>query len=149
MEIEKFYIIGIEIRTTNQNGQSGQDIVELWQRFFSEKVLDKIPNKLDSSIYSVYTEYEGDHTKPYTAILGCKVANLAEIPIGMVGKTILGGKFAKFTAKGNLNQGVVFSEWLKIWNMQLDRTYTADFELYDKKAQNPEDAEVDIYIAIR
>jgi predicted transcriptional regulator YdeE len=67
----------------------------------------------------------------------------------MIGKTILGGKFAKFTAKGNLNQGIVFSEWSKIWSMELDRKYTADFELYGEKAQNRENAEVDIFIALR
>lgn len=149
MEIESFYIIGISVRTTNQNGQSSQDIVKLWQQFFSEDVLDKIPNKLDSTIYSAYTDYEGDYMMPYTTILGCKVANLNEVPKGMVGRKISGGKFANFTAKGDLNQGVVFSEWSKIWNMKLDRKYSADFEVYGKKAQNPENAEVDIFIALR
>lgn len=149
MEIEDFYIIGISVRTTNQNGQSGKDIMNLWNRFFAENVLDKVPKKLDSrAFYSVYTDYEGDYTKPYTAILGCKVAHLNAIPEGMVGKTIPGGQFKKFTAKGNLGEGIVFSEWSKIWNLQLDRKYSADFEVYGEKAQNPENAEVDIFIAL-
>ena len=33
--------------------------------------------------------------------------------------------------------------------MDLDRSYTADFEIYDEKAQNPENAEVDIFIAVK
>lgn len=149
MEIESFFIIGIEVRTTNQNGQAGNDIPKLWERFFNEGILNKIPNKVNSSIYSVYTDYEEDYTKPYTTILGCRVENLNEIPEGMIGKIISGGKFTKFTAKGNLNEGVVFSEWLKIWSMPLNRKYTADFELYGEKAQNPLNAEVDIFIALR
>jgi len=34
-------IIGISVRTTNQNGQAMQDIGNLWQRFFSEHRLPK------------------------------------------------------------------------------------------------------------
>ncbi|MFT4644864.1 MAG: putative transcriptional regulator YdeE [Planctomycetota bacterium] len=33
--------------------------------------------------------------------------------------------------------------------MDLDRTYTADFEIYGEKVQNPQDAEVDIMIAVK
>jgi len=148
MEFSKFDIIGISIRTTNENGQAGNDIPKLWQKFFSENILEKIPNKLDSSIYSVYTEYESDFTKPYTTVLGCKVANLNTIPEGMIGITVPNGKFTKFTAKGDLNKGVVFLEWLKIWDSKFNRKYTADFEVYGEKAQNPQDAEVDIFIAV-
>ncbi len=148
MELSKFDIIGISMRTTNENGQSSHDIPELWKKFFAENVLEKIPNKLDSNIYSVYTDYESDFTKPYTVILGCKVANLDTIPEGMIGKTILGGKFSVFTAKGDLTKGAVASEWLKIWNTKLERAYTADFDVYGAKAQNPKDAVVEIFVAI-
>lgn len=147
MELSKFDIIGISMRTTNENGQSSKDIPELWKKFFAENVFAKIPNKLDFNVYSVYTDYESDFTKPYTVILACKVANLDTIPEGMVGKTIPGGKFTVFTAKGDLAKGAVVSEWLKIWNMKLERKYTADFEVYGAKAQNPENAEVDIFVA--
>jgi len=149
MQLESFHIIGIAVRTTNQNGQAAHDIGKLWQRFFSENILDQIPNKIDSTLYSVYTDYESDYTKPYTTILGCKVSSLKEIPEGMVGKTIPAGKFTKFIAKGNLMQGAVYSEWVKIWNAPLDRKYSADFEVYGEKSQNPEHAEVDIFIALR
>jgi len=115
----------------------------------SEGVLEKIPNKLDNTIYCIYTEYEKDHTKPYTTILGCKVSTLNTIPNGMVGKTFEGGNYAKRIAKGNILQGMVFNEWTKIWNSDLDRTFTADFEVYGEKAQNPENAEVDIFVAVK
>ena len=148
MDFSQFDFIGISVRTTNEKGKMGHDIPKLWQQFFSENILEKIPNKLENSIYSVYTEYESDFTKPYTVVLGCKVANLDKIPEGMVGITVPGGRFTKFTAKGDLHKGVVFSEWLKIWNTNLNRKYTADFEVYGEKALNPQDAEVDIFIAV-
>ncbi len=71
--IETFTVIGIAVRTTNKNGQSAKDIGALWNKFMSEDILSQIPNKIDNTIYSIYTEYEGDYTQPYTTILGCKV----------------------------------------------------------------------------
>jgi len=115
----------------------------------SEGIAEKIPNKIDSSIYCIYTEYEKDHTKPYTTILGCKVSGLNDIPDGMTGKTFAEGNYTRHIAKGNILQGMVFTEWTKIWNSDLPRTFIADFEVYGEKAQDPEDAEVDIFVAIK
>lgn len=148
MDIQKFNIIGVSIRTTNENEQSGKDIPALWDKFISEGIAEKIPNKINHSIYSVYTDYEKDHTKPYTTILGCAVESLDFIPDEMVGITIETGSYEKFIAKGNLNDGIVINEWIKIWNSDLDRSFTSDFEIYGDKAQNSENAEVDIFIAI-
>ena len=149
MDIQKFSIIGISVRTTNENGQSGEDIPALWNKFMTEGIAEKIPNKIDNALYCVYTEYEKDHTKPYTTILGCLVSSLDFIPAEMTGKTIEKAPYEKFTAKGNLQENIVFNEWLKIWNSDLDRSFTSDFEIYGEKAQNPETAEVDIFIAIK
>jgi predicted transcriptional regulator YdeE len=146
---EKFSVIGISVRTTNENGQAGQDIPALWHKFMTEGIAEKIPNKSDNAIYCIYTEYEKDHTKPYTTILGCKVDSLDSVPNGMVGKTFDAANYSKHIAKGSLLQGIVFNEWTKIWNSDLNRTFTADFEVYGVKAQNPENAEVDIFIAIK
>jgi predicted transcriptional regulator YdeE len=147
--IQKFSVIGISVRTTNENGQASQDIPALWNKFMTEGVAEQIPNKVDNSIYCIYTEYEKDHTKPYTTILGCIVENLDTIPNGMVGKAFDEATYTKHIAKGNILQGMVFGEWTKIWNSDLDRTFTADFEVYGEKAQNPENAEVDIFVAVK
>ncbi len=148
-KLEAFKIIGITVRTTNENGRAGTDIVALWNKFMSESIIEKIPNKIDATVYSIYTEYEGDHTKPYTTMLGCKVFDINEVPKGMVAMEFNAGNYTKFTAKGDLTQAVVFNKWTEIWEMDLDRAYTADFEVYDEKSQNPTNAEVAIYIAIK
>ncbi len=147
--VQKFHIIGISVRTTNENGQATQDIPALWNRFMTEEIAKQIPNKIDNSVYCIYTEYEKDYTKPYTTILGCKAENLDTIPNGMVGKTIKEATYTKYTAKGNILQGLVFNEWTKIWNSDLDRAYTADFEVYDERIQNPVNAEIDIFVAVK
>lgn len=147
-KIEKFNVIGISVRTTNENGQASIDIPALWNRFMTEGIANQIPNKLNDSIYCMYTDYELDHTKPYTTILGCLVENLETIPDGMIGKTIENGIYSKRVAKGNILEGMVFNEWIAIWNSDINRSYTADFEIYGEKAQNPENAEVEIYLAV-
>lgn len=148
-KIEPFKVIGISVRTTNENGQAAQDIGQLWARFISENSMEKIPNKINHDIYSIYTNYESDHTEAYDTILGCKVTSLDEIPEGMVGQSFDGGTFAQFLSKGDATKGAVYNSWVAIWNTDLDRLYTADFEIYGEKAKDPSNAEVDIFVAIK
>lgn len=147
--IKVFHVIGIAVRTTNENNKAAQDIGALWTKFMSENIAKQIPGKISHTIYSIYTEYEKDHTKPYTTILGCRVENIEHIPDGMVGITIAEGQYAHFLAKGNLMQGAVYQAWENIWQSDIDRAFTTDFEVYGEKAQNPEAAEVDIFIALK
>lgn len=149
VKIETFKIIGISARTTNENGHAAKEIAELWGKFMDEKVLDTIPNKIDNTIYSIYTDYESDQTKPYTAILGCKVENLNDIPNGMIGKSFDGGNYVKLSAQGDLMKGLIVNQWTEIWKMDLDRLFTADFEVFGEKAQNPTNAEIDFLIAVK
>lgn len=148
-ELDTFDVIGISVRTSNEAGRAAIDIPALWQRFMAEGIADKIPNKTDTSLYCIYTDYEKDHTRPYTTVLGCRVTRTDEVPHGMVHTRLGGGSYAKRLAKGNLMQGVVFNAWTEIWNSDLQRRYSADFEVYGEKAQNPEDAEVEIFVAVR
>lgn len=149
VKIEPFKVIGISVRTTNENNQAAKEIAHLWGKFISENVLGAIPNKIDNTIYSIYTEYENDHTKPYTTILGCKVSNLHSILDGMIGKSFDGGNYVKLSAKGDLMKGLIVNKWTEIWNMNLERAFTADFEIFGEKAQNPNDAEIDFFIAVK
>jgi len=146
---QAFHIIGISIRTTNENAQASTDIPALWNTFFAEGIFAKIPNKINSNLHCVYTDYEKDHTAPYTTLLGCEVENLNEIPDGLIGKTFPQANYELFTAKGNLMQGAVYNEWIKIWNTDIPRTFIADFEVYDQRSHNPENAEVEIFIGIQ
>lgn len=148
IEVKPFYIIGITVRTSNMNNQAANDIPLLWQRFINENTIEQIPSKLSNEIISMYTEYEGDHTLPYTTLLGCKVSSLAQIPRGMTGIAVEGGTYLKFTAKGDLTKGVVIQKWVEIWNQDLARKFTHDYEVYGDKASNASDAEVDIFIAV-
>ena len=147
---EAFYVIGISVRTTNEAGQAKLEIPALWAKFFAENVKAKIPNKIeeDKNLYCIYTDYEKDFTKPYTAFLGCKVAHLKDMPDGLSGKTIKDGDFACFNVTGDLSAGIVYDEWLKIWQLPLPRIYAADYEVYNENVLATGKGQVDIYIAV-
>lgn len=149
VKIEPFKVIGISVRTTNENNQAAKDIADLWGKFTNDKILEAIPNKIDNTVYSIYTAYESDHTKPYTTILGCSVENLNDIPNGMIGQSFDGGNYIKLSAKGDLMKGLIVNKWTEIWKMDLDRVFTADYEVFGEKAQNPADAEIDFLIAVK
>lgn len=148
MIIQPLHIIGISCRTTNENGQSADDIPALWQRFMAEQIADMIPDKISPDIYCLYTDYERDHTRPYTTIIGCRVNNLDAIPKGLTGLTIEGGDYNLETVKGNISEGLVFNAWVKIWNSGMARAFRTDFEVYGQKAIDLENAVVEIFISV-
>lgn len=145
--IASFQVIGIKVKTAN-DGSAAQDIPQLWQRFMSEQIAAQIPNKISEEIFCIYTNYEGDHTQPYDTILGCKVSSLDSVPAGLVGQSFGGGNYVPFVSKGDMINGALYQTWLEIWKTDLKRTYTADFEVHGLKAMNPNDAEVDIFVAV-
>lgn len=66
---------------------------------------------------------------------------------GMISKSFDGGNYVKLSAKGDLMKGLIVNKWTEIWSMDLDRAFTADFEVFGEKTQNPNDAEIDFLIA--
>jgi predicted transcriptional regulator YdeE len=76
------------------------------------------------------------------------VSTLEVIPEKMIGEAFEGGDYLKTSAKGDLMNGLVVNKWSEIWEMKLDRKFTADFEVFGEKARNPKDAEIEFYIAI-
>lgn len=147
-QIESFQVIGLAVRTSNEDGRAAIDIPALWQQFFSEGTLAKIPNRYNDTLYCIYTDYEKDHTRPYTTILGCRVDRLDNIPEGMVGWTIESGQFTQYALKGDLSTGLVYNKWTEIWQSDLERSFAADFEVYDQRSTDATNAEVDIFISM-
>ncbi len=143
----KRLVIGIPIRTSNENGRFQKDVSPLWDRFFREKIADKIPNKTGQSPIAVYTDYEGDYTQPFTYILGYEVFSLKEIPEGMRGVEISPSPYAVFTAKGEFPKSMV-QTWQTVWKSDLPRSYTTDFEIYPSDFNPQKKPEVRIYIGL-
>jgi predicted transcriptional regulator YdeE len=153
---ESFSIVGIETRTNNaaEFGPNGK-IGKLWERFYKDHVLEQVPNKnRPGEILAVYTNYESDHHGDYTLIIGASVSSVEKVPEGMVVRTIPEQSYAKFHSGKGKMPGIVVETWKRIYGQRADqpggdRSYTFDFEVYDNRAQDPTNSEVDIYIATK
>lgn len=141
-------ILGIETRTTNQENQAEKAITDLWETFMSENLIKKIPNKIDSSVFCVYTHYESDFTGEYRVILGCEVSSVDELPENMISTEIPEQTYEVFEAKGQIPQSIV-KTWEEIWNTPLSRAYTADFEKYKIADFSNQDPMVEIFIVLK
>jgi predicted transcriptional regulator YdeE len=142
-----FSLIGLKLghKTTNEAEQSGIDCGTLWQKFETEGVAEQIPGKLDNAIYAVYFDYEGDHTKPYSYFIGCRVDAATDVPKGMDSLVINGGNYSRITAKGKMPDCVA-DAWRGIWKSKMTRAYRNDFEIYDERSKDWSRAEVDIFV---
>ncbi len=145
--LEEFHVIGIAVKTTNQNGQSQKDIGGLWENFFRDGIANKIPDKESNDIYCIYTDYESDFNGPYTTILGCKVSSLQNIPEGFAGKTIPKAKFQLYKSTGKLPE-TVMATWIHVWQSSIERSYIADFDVYSSKSKDPNNTDVETYVSI-
>ena len=147
VELEEKIITGIRIKTTNQDGKAMQDIGITWQKLFANGIYEKIPNKVNGKTIGLYTEYEGDYTKPYTFIAGAEVSQEIQMSEEIESIMIPKGKYAKFIITGDV-QNSVGKVWQEIWNMDLKRKYTCDFEEYQNNSEDMLKQEIHIYIAL-
>lgn len=152
---EGFTVVGIAVRTSNAEQMTPErPIGKQWERLFKEGVLAAIPNKADGNIVAVYSEYASDKDGEYNYLLGARVTKVEDLPAGMIAKNVPAGRYAVFTSERGPVQKVVVEMWQRVWATPKnalggDRSYKADFEVYDQRAQNPADAVVDLYIAVR
>ncbi|MEJ0106524.1 MAG: GyrI-like domain-containing protein [Bacteroidota bacterium] len=149
-EIATFTLTGLALKTKtwNANGQSAIDCGSLWQQFEKGNYADKIPGKLGDDIIAVYHNYEGDHTQPFSYFIGCRVAAGSAMPEGMDSLTIEKATYQQFIAKGKMPD-CVGNTWREIWKTNIDRAYIADFEVYDERSKDWNDALVDIFIGVK
>jgi len=149
-----FTIIGTAVRTNNAQEQTPNGLIgKQWQRFFQENLLGKIPNKTNANILAAYTDYASDKDVEYSFVLGAKVNSGKEIPAGMVAIQIPSGRYAIFTSEKGPAYKIMFELWRLIWTIPKsapggDRAYKTDFEIYDQRATDPENSQVDVYVGI-
>lgn len=148
VKLDKFTVVGISVRTTNQNYQSQKDIADLWDMFFSRNIIGMIPNKISNDIYCIYTDYESDFTGEYTTILGCKVSDTNKVPADLTIKEIPETKYYKYLSEGELPYAVGRT-WAHIWKSEINRAYVADFDIYGEEAQDPKNARLTTFLSIK
>ncbi|MFJ7933928.1 GyrI-like domain-containing protein [Sporosarcina sp. NPDC096371] len=153
---DQFCMMGISVRTTNANEITvDAKIGGLWGRYYGQKISDGVPNPVNAPVtYGLYSDYEDGVHGEYDITAGLEVKDASECPEGVVVKSIPAATYLVFTSEEGPLTDVVITLWQEIWrwfeqHQEVERTYTGDFELYDARCENPQHAQVDIYIAIQ
>lgn len=148
---ESFPIIGVELKTTIHHGRNFVEIPRFWEKVLAEGRIDNIPNKKSqSTLLGVCLDYEDSGEFSY--IIGSEVTSTEGAPQDMVCRTIPGACYAVFTVRGRLPDSVqdavkyIYYEWLP--NSEFHHAKAADFELYDERCIDAENAEVELYVPI-
>ena len=129
-EMGGFRVVGLTIRTTNEGDKAAEDINGLWLRFFEEAVGEAIPAKDGEAIYAIYHSYDGDHTKPYSLTIGCRVrSDDFALPEGLDYVTVEKGDYMVFAAQGEQPKALL-ETWGAIWKTDLPRNFKTDVEIY-------------------
>jgi predicted transcriptional regulator YdeE len=139
-------VVGLKIRTSNAT--QPQEASALWGKVMQENTFGNIPHRLNKDLLSVYTDYEGDYTKPYSYMVCCEVSKIDSVPAGFTSLRIPSQEYAVFTAKGPFPQ-VLAKTWQEVWSADIVRAYATDFEVYGPDFNPHGSPEVKLYISVK
>lgn len=141
VNLEEKIVVGVSAITSNDDPNMGQVIGGLWEKLYQGGVNELIKNKKNEYAIGLYSDYENNK---YCVTVGNEISRLENEELTV--KKIPAGKYAKFSIEGDM-QRAVGEAWNKIWKMDLDRSYKADFEEYLNSDYN--NAKIDIYISLK
>lgn len=156
-DLSKICLMGVSVRTNNER-EMNPDIAQIPQlisAYHADQVVHAIAHRVTPGVtYVVYTHFDSDEHGDYTCFIGEAVDPLkVEQSDDLDTLQISASTYAKLTAGPGQMPGVVIAAWQRIWAMQPaelggNRTYRADFEVHDQRAQNTKEAVIDIYLGI-
>lgn len=143
VELNEKIVAGVKAVTSNQDPKMGEIIGKLWKDFYGGEV-QKLQNRANAKTIGLYCDYGTPNKEDYTVFVGAEVSEKNQ---SVETKIIPAGKYAKFEIKGDFVKAVGDC-WTKIWQLPLERIFTADFEEYQEDSVNGEGTII-IYIAIK
>ena len=152
---DSFFVAGYEIRTSNAREMSGQaEIGKLWQKVMQQNLVAQIPNRTDSALMVVYSQYASDEKGEFNYLLGARVSSVDHLPSGMTYRKLVPGTYAVFLTNQGPLVDVLQAEWKKIWAMPSEqmggqRAFLTDYEIYDQRSTNQQQAQVEIHIGLK
>jgi predicted transcriptional regulator YdeE len=141
VNLEKKIVVGVSAVTSNMDPKMGEIIGGLWEKLYQGGVNEAIKNKVNDYAIGLYSDYSNEQ---YCVTAGNEVSKCENDELTV--KIIPAGKYAKFSVHGHMEKAVS-KAWEEIWNMDLDRSFTGDFEEYLNSSWD--NADIDIYIALK
>lgn len=100
----------------------------------ASNIRTKIGVDTSEDVYCVYHDYEDGFMDPYRMTIGYR-ASLTDAPEGLHIAEVPRQSVVTYEVKGPQPQSLI-SQWQAIWNGDLNRSYLADYDVYD--ATEPE-----------
>ena len=156
--LSELTLVGLTARTNNKNEMNPEKskIANLAGYYWGNQIGNKIQNRIQPGItYSVYTNFESDENGDYTYFVGEAVNSTEGQDFDTFESLIIpASNYTQFTTQSGKMPDIIISAWQEIWSMGKsdfngERSYIADFEVYDEKASDPNNAVVDIFIGIK
>lgn len=141
VNLQQKIVVGVSAITSNADPKMGEVIGGLWEKLYQGGVNATIKNKMNEYAIGLYSDYTNDQ---YCVTAGNEVSKPENDELTV--KMIPAGKYAKFSVHGHMEKAVA-EAWGEIWGMDLDRSFTGDFEEYLNS--DWENADIDIYIALK
>lgn len=141
INLEQKTVVGVSAITSNTDPEMGKVIGGLWEKLYQAGVNAIIKNKINEYAIGLYSDYSQDK---YCVTAGNEVSKAENDE--MTVKSIPAGKYAKFSVHGHMEKEVAIA-WGEIWNMDLNRSFTGDFEEYLNS--DYENADINIYVALK
>jgi predicted transcriptional regulator YdeE len=144
-----FFVAGYEVRTSlalEQNPQTAR-IPLLWHKIESGELELLIPRRLaKGKPFVVYYHYESEQG-PFSVLLGYQVRGQDDVPSGLSGLNVPGGRYLMFTVTSSKPESVR-QAWQQIQTHFQQpgapkRAYTFDYEVHDNTQR------VSIFVAIQ
>ncbi|MDP4201028.1 MAG: GyrI-like domain-containing protein [Bacteroidota bacterium] len=150
IERPAFTVAGFSARTTNAREMSGEGVIAaMWQRVLSEGLIEKIPNRVDDNVIALYSNYESDLNGEYDFLIGARVKT-AEFIAGLTVVTVPSARYAVLHSESGPSWKTVPETWKKVWEtFGEERSYIADFELYDGRAADPHNMVVEVWVGVK
>lgn len=159
LKLPEIKLVGITAKTRTSNiaetDPRTAQIIPTIQHYFSGGFGEKIPlRKKPDVTYCVYTGYESDFTGAYTYFIGEEAQSFGGIPEDLVTLLIPAQTYVKFVVGPGVMPKICLETWQKIWEMTSnelggERRYSADFEVYDERALDPQNTTLDIFIGVK
>jgi len=141
VNLEQKIVVGVSAITSNADPKMGEVIGGLWEKLYQGGINAAIKNKINEYAIGLYSDYSNDQ---YCVTAGNEVSKPKNDELTV--KIIPAGKYAKFSVHGHMEKAVE-KAWGEIWKMDLNRSFTGDFEEYLNS--DWENADIDIYISLK
>lgn len=157
IQLPEMKLIGLTTRTNNKNEMVNETakIGKLASLYWGNQQANNIKHRSKPGVtYAIYTDFENHEYGDYTYFIGETVDSFESQDLAHFKKiTVPASTYQKFTTTPGKMPDVVISAWQAIWKMKEGdfggkRKYVADFEIYDDRVSDQNNAIVDIYIGI-